>query len=67
MDRALEVQQWLIEHIQEGIRQAEAGEFATEAEVQAAFNRWQKRSSTGLGWPLKRPSSSPKAGSWGCH
>jgi predicted transcriptional regulator len=30
-----------IEHIMLGLRQADAGEFATEAEVAAAFARWR--------------------------
>jgi predicted transcriptional regulator len=38
----LEVHQWQIDHIKEGIRQADAGEFASEAEVAAAFARWRK-------------------------
>jgi RHH-type rel operon transcriptional repressor/antitoxin RelB len=42
MDPDLDVQQWQIEHIQEGVRQADAGEFATEAEVTAAFSSWRK-------------------------
>jgi RHH-type transcriptional regulator, rel operon repressor / antitoxin RelB len=29
-------------HIEEGLRQADAGEFASEAEVRAAFTRWQR-------------------------
>ena len=42
IDAYLDVHQWQIEHINEGIRQADAGEFATEAEVAAAFSRWRK-------------------------
>ena len=38
----LEVNQWQIEHIKEGLRQADAGEFATEAEVKAAFEKWRR-------------------------
>ena len=38
----LEVNQWQIDHIQEGLRQADAGEFATEAEVKAAFEKWRR-------------------------
>jgi len=37
----LEVNQWQIEHIMEGLRQADAG-FATEAEVAAAFEKWRQ-------------------------
>jgi predicted transcriptional regulator len=33
---------WQVDHIKEGLRQAEAGEFATEAEIAAAFARWRK-------------------------
>jgi len=36
----LEVNQWQIEHIQEGLRQADAGKFATEIEVKAGFEKW---------------------------
>ena len=35
----LAVHRWQIAHIQEGLRQADAGEFATEEEVAAAFSR----------------------------
>jgi len=42
IDAYLEVHQWQIEHIREGIRQADAGEFASEAQVAAAFARWRK-------------------------
>ena len=38
----LEVNQWQLEHIKEGLRQADAGEFATEAEVAAAFEKWRQ-------------------------
>lgn len=33
-------QSWQVEAIQEGIRQADAGAFASEAEVTEAFARW---------------------------
>ena len=33
-------QAWQVEAIQEGVRQADAGEFASEAEVTATFARW---------------------------
>ena len=42
IDAYLDVHQWQIEHIQEGIRQADAGEFASDTEVAAAFSRWRK-------------------------
>lgn len=37
----IEVHQWQIKHILEGIRQVDAGEFANEARVAAAFARWR--------------------------
>lgn len=40
----LALHQWQIDHIKEGIRQAEAGEFATDAEVSSAFRRRKRRS-----------------------
>jgi predicted transcriptional regulator len=33
----LDVQRWQIEHIREGLRQADAGEFASEADIAAAL------------------------------
>jgi len=42
IDAYLDVHQWQIAHIREGIRQADAGEFATEAQVAAAFRRRRK-------------------------
>ena len=36
----LEVHRWQLAHIREGIRQADAGEFASDEEVAAAFDRW---------------------------
>lgn len=39
----LDVHQWQIEHIKEGLRQANAGHFASEAEVADAFAKWRKR------------------------
>ena len=32
---------WQVAHIAEGLRQADAGEFATDAEVAAAHARWR--------------------------
>ena len=40
VEPSLDVDQWQTQHIQEGIRQADAGEFASEAELAAAFSRW---------------------------
>ena len=42
VDAYLEVRQWQLEHIREGLRQAQAGEFATEDEVREAFARWRR-------------------------
>ncbi len=42
IDAYLQVQQWQLEHIKEGLRQADAGEFATEEEVAAVFARWRQ-------------------------
>jgi predicted transcriptional regulator len=42
IDAYLEVHQWQIEHIREGVRQADAGKFASKAEVAAAFARRRK-------------------------
>lgn len=38
----LEVHRWQVEHIKEGLRQADAGQFATDADVAAAFRRWRR-------------------------
>jgi predicted transcriptional regulator len=38
----LELHAWQREHIKEGVRQANAGEFASEAEVREAFARWRR-------------------------
>jgi predicted transcriptional regulator len=38
----LELHRWQITHILEGIRQADAEEFATDDEVEAAFARWRR-------------------------
>jgi predicted transcriptional regulator len=37
----LAVHRWHVAHIQEGVRQAEAGEFATDEDVEAAYARWR--------------------------
>ena len=42
IDAYLEVHLWQVAHIEEGIRQANAGKFATAREVAAAFARWRK-------------------------
>ncbi|QLE57317.1 CopG family ribbon-helix-helix protein [Nostoc sp. TCL26-01] len=38
----LEMHSWQLDHIQEGIRQADAGEFASPEEVAAIFAKWRK-------------------------
>jgi predicted transcriptional regulator len=35
----LDIHRWQMEHIREGLRQADAGEFATEAQMKATFSR----------------------------
>jgi len=42
IDAYIETHRWQIEHIKEGLRQADAGEFATDEEVAAAFAKWRK-------------------------
>ncbi len=42
LDAYLELHAWQVEHIKEGMRQADAGEFASEAEVREAFARWRR-------------------------
>jgi predicted transcriptional regulator len=38
----LDLHAWQREHIEEGMRQADAGELASEAEVREAFARWRR-------------------------
>ena len=42
LDAYLELHAWQVKHIQEGMRQADADEFASEAEVREAFARWRR-------------------------
>ena len=42
LDAYLELHAWQGEHLKEGMRQADAGEFASETEVRAAFTRWRR-------------------------
>lgn len=42
IDSYLEVHEWQVAHIKEGLRQAVAGEFAKDSEVAAAFTRRKK-------------------------
>ena len=39
LDTYLDLMDWQQEHIEEGLRQADAGDFADESEVAAAFDR----------------------------
>ena len=41
IDAYLEVHSWQLDHIKEGLRQADAGEFASDEEVAAAFAKWR--------------------------
>jgi predicted transcriptional regulator len=41
IDAYLAVHAWQIKHVKDGLRQADAGEFATDAEVAAAYDRWR--------------------------
>ncbi len=41
IDLYLQTHQWQVNHIQEGIRQADAGEFATDEQVAQAFAKWR--------------------------
>ena len=38
----LELRSWQVAHIEVGLRQADAGEFASEAEVAEAVARWRR-------------------------
>lgn len=42
LENYLEVQKRQLREIEKGLRAAEKGEFASEAEVQAEFSRWRK-------------------------
>jgi predicted transcriptional regulator len=39
----LDLQQWQVDHIQEGIRQADAGEFISHDEIKKRVARWRRR------------------------
>lgn len=41
IDAYLAVHSWQLAHIEEGVRQAEAGEFATNEEVAAEYAKWR--------------------------
>ena len=38
----VDAHQWQVEHIRRGVKQANAGKFASEAEVKKAVSRWRK-------------------------
>jgi predicted transcriptional regulator len=38
----LDLHAWQRAHIEQGMRQADAGEFASDAEVREAFARWRR-------------------------
>lgn len=38
----LEIHSWQLDHIKEGVRQADTGEFASPEEVAAIFAKWRK-------------------------
>jgi predicted transcriptional regulator len=42
IDDELEVQKWQLEGIRQAIAEADAGQFATEAEVKAAFGAFKR-------------------------
>jgi predicted transcriptional regulator len=42
IDACIETYRWQIEHIREGVRQADAGEFASAEDVAAAFAKLRK-------------------------
>ena len=42
IDTYLEVHQWQMNHVKKGIRQANAGEFASDSQVKAILTKWQK-------------------------
>lgn len=43
VDSYLALQKWQLEQIDEGIQQDEAGEYATDEEVAAAFALWKRK------------------------
>ncbi len=42
LGRYLELEEWQIAETQAGLREADAGDFASDAEVQAVFSRWRE-------------------------
>ena len=43
LEAYIDVHQWQIDHIRQGLREANAGQFATEAEVNRAIARLRKK------------------------
>jgi predicted transcriptional regulator len=41
IDTYLDVEAWQDSHIQEGLRQADAGEFASDEQVARVFSKWR--------------------------
>ena len=41
LDTYLDLMDWQLEHVEEGVRQADAEDFADEGEVATAFDRWK--------------------------
>lgn len=42
LGRYLELEEWQMAETQAGLREADAGDFASDAEVQAVFSRWRE-------------------------
>ncbi len=42
IDAYLDAHRWQTEHIEKGLRQAQAGQFASDKEVARAFARWRR-------------------------
>jgi RHH-type transcriptional regulator, rel operon repressor / antitoxin RelB len=39
----LDLNEWQIQEIRAGVREADAGDFASDAEVEATFAKWRRR------------------------
>lgn len=44
LDNYIELHEWQLEHIRQGVEAARKGEFATDAEVEAFFDKYGKTS-----------------------
>ena len=42
IDTYLEIHHWQVDHIQEGLKQADKGNFASAKQVKTAFAKWRK-------------------------